>query len=190
MTKMKSKTPGAASLVLVLLAISAATALLLGLVNYITADRIKAINDEKTNSAMTEGMPDDIELTALEGEWDSKLVASVFAINRGGSLYGYAVELKVRGFAGTIDMAVDTTATGEVISVSIISHSETSNLGANAEKEDFREQYIGANEALSINKDGGTIDALTGATVTSRAVTAGVNAAIQTVQSIDQGGQK
>ncbi|NLL45428.1 MAG: FMN-binding protein, partial [Clostridiales bacterium] len=45
-------------------------------------------------------------------------------------------------------------------------------------KDSFRSQYIGKSGTLAVTKDGGSIDSLTGATVTARAVTDGVNAAL------------
>jgi len=68
--------------------------------------------------------------------------------------------------------------------VAIVDMSETSGLGANASKESFRSQYIGLKEEAAVTKDGGEIEALTGATVTSRAVTRGVNAALAAVRSL------
>jgi electron transport complex protein RnfG len=66
----------------------------------------------------------------------------------------------------------------------IVSMSETSGLGANAKEESFRDQYIGGSGPFSLTKNGGTIEALTSATVTSRAFTAGVNAALAAAESM------
>ena len=68
--------------------------------------------------------------------------------------------------------------------VSIVSHAETSGLGANATKEAWRAQFIGKSGTLAVTKDGGEIEALTGATITSRAVTSGVNSAIAAVAEL------
>ena len=62
--------------------------------------------------------------------------------------------------------------------------SETSGLGSNAKKDWFREQFVGGSGTLRVNKDGGDIQALTGATITSRAVTNGVNAALAAVAAL------
>ena len=75
-------------------------------------------------------------------------------------------------------------ADNAVTGVSIVDHAETSGLGANCVKESFRNQFIGATGGLAVNKDGGTIDALTGATITSRAVTRAVNNAVACVQGL------
>ena len=71
---------------------------------------------------------------------------------------------------------------GKVTGVNILSHSETAGLGANAVKESFRDQFVGLVKGITVSKDKpgeNSIDALTGATVTSRAVTKAVNAAIE-----------
>ncbi len=81
-------------------------------------------------------------------------------------------------------MVVGIAADGAVSGVSIISMSETSGLGANAAKEGFRSQFAGKSGTLAVNKDGGEIDAITGATITSRAVTRGVNAALAAVAEL------
>jgi len=73
---------------------------------------------------------------------------------------------------------------GTVSGVSIIKMSETSGLGANASKESFRAQFVGQSGTLAVSKDGGSIDALTGATITSRAVTSGVNSALEAVKAL------
>ncbi|MDR0818880.1 MAG: FMN-binding protein, partial [Oscillospiraceae bacterium] len=59
-----------------------------------------------------------------------------------------------------------------------------SGLGMVANDEDWRSQFIGKSGTLAVTKDGGDIDAITGATITSRAVTAGVNAAVKIVEEV------
>ena len=78
---------------------------------------------------------------------------------------------------------------GKVQGISIISHTETPGLGAvaaakNAKGEAFRSQFEGVSGVLAVNKDGGEIDAITSATITSRAVVAGVNAALEYVENL------
>ena len=72
---------------------------------------------------------------------------------------------------------------GKVLGIDIISHTETAGLGAVADTEtpagqSFRSQFVGAEGSVSVTKDGGQLDAITGATITSRAVCDGVNAAL------------
>ena len=91
---------------------------------------------------------------------------------------GTVVRLTTNGFGGAIDLMVGVDNENKVTGVAIISHSETASLGANCTREDFRAQFAGKTGELAVSKDGGDIDALTGATVTSRAVTRAVNAAL------------
>ena len=102
---------------------------------------------------------------------------------------GYAVQVTPGGFDGAIDMMVGIDKGGRVLKIAIISHTETAGLGAvaaaqNAAGEAFRESFVGQSGSLAVTKDGGCIDAITGATITSRAVTEGVNAALACVAAV------
>ena len=164
-------------LTVTLLLITVVVAGLLGLVNYLTEDRIAALQNEKAESAMREVLEaDSYEPVGTQAE-------GVTALYRAGDR-GYVVRVSVNGFGGAVDMMVGVDPEGRVTGVSIISHSETASLGANCTREDFRAQFAGAADALAVRKDGGTVDALTGATVTSRAVTKGVNLALECVKEV------
>ncbi len=162
-----------------LLLISVVVAGLLGLVNHITADKISALTAEKTAASMQEVLPAD-SYNELSYNGSDANVAKVYeAVGA-----GYVVEVTPSGFGGTIDMVVGVTSDGTVSGVAIVSMSETSGLGANATKESFRSQFVGKSGELAVSKDGGEIDALTGATITSRAVTSGVSSALAAVAEL------
>lgn len=175
------KEPGMAQLVIILFAISAVVALLLGVVNQITAPQIEINTKLKTEAAMAEVLPYDGEYAPVE--YDQEANPIVTAMYQAGD-EGYVVQVSPSGFGGNLDMMVGVAADGTCSGVSIISHSETSGLGANATKAEWREQFKGKSGTLAVGKDGGTIDALTGATITSRAVTSGVNAALVAAASM------
>ena len=86
------------------------------------------------------------------------------------------------GYGGDIQITVGITADGTVSGVSFLSISETAGLGMKATESSFYEQYVGVQtEKFYVSKDGGEgepIDAISGATITSRAVTSAVNAAL------------
>lgn len=92
------------------------------------------------------------------------------------------------GYGGDIKITVGITADGTVNGVSILSISETAGLGMKAKEPAFYEQYQGKQaEKFVVSKDGGDgepIDALSGATITSRAVTGAVNAALSYYQNV------
>ncbi len=180
MTETKKNENSMSRLVIVLFVISAVTALLLGLVNYITYEKIDAIKAEKTNQALSEVMPGDFTFEELDVEVSTQEVTCVYAAMTGGNVSGYVVESVVSGSQGDIDMVVGVDSQGAVTGVAIIDMSETSGLGTKAEDEDWRAQFVGVTTEQAVSKDGGQIDSITGATVTSRAVTNGVNIALAT----------
>lgn len=166
-------------MIIVLFLVGALTALALGFINYITVDRIAELKAERTADAMREVL-DATAYTELEYTGSDSLVATIYEAEGA----GYVVEVLPSGFGGVIDMMVGIDQSGAVTGVSIIEMSETSGLGANASKEEFRAQFVGESGSVAVTKDGGTIDALTGATITSRAVSNGVNAALDAVAAL------
>ena len=169
---------------LTLLLITAVVALALAGVNSITKDRIAAIQAEKTQKAIEQVLPGGYDRTITEFEDETGLVQTIYASGK-----GYAVEVTPSGFDNTITMMVGVDMEGKVLGISVISHSETKGLGEvaaaqSAKGEAFRGQFVGQSGELAVSKDGGTIEAITGATITSRAVTAGVNAALACVAGL------
>ena len=164
-------------LTVTLLLITAVVAGLLGLVDYLTADKIAELQNEKARASMMEVLPaENYEELSIEKD-------GILAAYQADSL-GYVVRVEVNGFGGAIDMMVGVKADGSVSGVSIVSHGETASLGANCTREDWRSQFTGLSGTLSVDKDGGEIDSLTGATVTSRAVTQGINLALEFVEEV------
>ena len=167
---------------LTLLVITAVVAALLAGVNYITAPIIAAANEAKTQEAINAVLPgggDSIEFADSTG-----LVTNVYA-----SDIGYAVQVTPSGFDGEIDMMVGIDKDGKVLGISIISHTETAGLGAvaaadTAAGQSFRDQFTGMSGQVAVSKDGGEVDALTGATITSRAICDGINAALACVENL------
>ena len=137
---------------------------------------------EKTQKAIREVLPgggEEVDFTDSTG-----LVTTVYASDK-----GYAVEVTPMGFDNTITMMVGIDTEGKVLGISIISHTETAGLGAvaaakNTAGEAFRGQFAGLSDTLSVTKDGGQVDAITGATITSRAICQGINAALACVANI------
>ena len=170
---------------LTLLAITAFVALALAGVNGITADRIAAINEQKIQQAIAEVLPGaEVYGEMKDFEDATGLVMAVHESDK-----GYAVEVAPAGFGGAITMMVGITNEGTVAGISIVSHTETAGLGSVAAAdtsagEAFRSQFVGTSGMLAVDKDGGIIDSITSATITSRAVTTGVNAALACVANL------
>ncbi|MBQ2927936.1 MAG: FMN-binding protein [Oscillospiraceae bacterium] len=166
-------------LALTLLAITAVVAAALAGVNSITAPAIAELTAQKTQEAIELVLPGGGEPVADFPE--TALVSKVYASDS-----GYAVEVTPGGFDNTITMMVGVDKAGSVLGISVISHTETAGLGAVAAAgtpagEAFRAGFVGKSGSVSVTKDGGEIDSITGATITSRAVCVGVNAALECV---------
>lgn len=169
---------------LTLLAITALVAAALAGVNAITEDRIAQQKQEKIQKAIAQVLPGAKVSGQVEFEDASGLVGAVYE-----SDLGYAVEVVPAGFGGGITMMVGITREGKVSGVAVVSHTETAGLGSvaaanTAAGEAFRNQFLGASGPLAVDKDGGEIDSITSATITSRAVVTGVNAALETVKNL------
>ncbi len=160
-------------LVVTLFVITAVVAGGLAGVNMITKDRIAAARAEKTLKAIAEVLPDGTNAAQIPFSDKTGLVTAVYA-----SVSGYAVKVTPNGFGGAIEMMVGVSKDGKCLGISIITHAETPSLGAvaaanSAKGEAFREQFVDYD---------GSLDAISGATITSKAVETGVNAAIQCVK--------
>lgn len=169
----------------ILLAICACVAAALAGVNAVTKDRIAMAQQEKTKAAIAQVLEGNAEKMELPEGVDLGIVRSAYV-----SEHGYAVEVAPNGFDGEILMMVGVDMDGKVTGISIISQTETAGLGAeaasdSAKGEAFREQFIGLTTGeILVDKDGGALDSITGATITSRAVAAGVQAAIDFVTEV------
>lgn len=172
-------------LIIVLGLITLICALLLGFINQVTAPQIEANQIETRNLAMAEIIPG-AEFTDLQTTVDGDVpITGVYEAVIGGETVGYCVEVTPSGFGGSLTMIVGINADGTVAGAKVNSHAETPGLGAKAQS-DWIDQYAGAaaDGGLAVTKDGGTITPITGATITSRAVTAGVNTAANYVASL------
>ena len=167
---------------LILLAITAIVAAALAVVNSVTKPIIDQLNAEKTQKAIQAVLPGGGESVDFTDE--SGLVSVVY---KGEA--GYAVQVAPVGFDSAITMMVGIDFDGNVLGISVIDQSETAGLGAvcaatTSAGEAFRGQFVGQSGSVTVTKDGGSIDAITGATITSRAICVGVNAALDCVANM------
>ncbi len=175
-------------MVVTLFAISLICSAILGVVNAVTVDKIAEIEAETRASAMREVLPEaetfaDVSASLTADFKAENAVTGIYAAAAAdGSASGYAVMVAPRGFGGEIVMIVGVNTEGAVSGVVITEMSETPGLGVKANDPAFLSQYAGKSGSLSVVKGAAgdnQISAITGATVTSRAVTAGVLAAMK-----------
>ena len=180
-----------------LTAICLVVSALLGGVNAITADRIAAIKAENTRIALEAVQPgctfETIDLsdalTDAAKAQGAKLAAAYQASN-GSEDAGYAVEVVASGSQGDIDMIVGVDSDGTVTGVSIVDNKETAGIGSKVMGNEplpsgtgVLDQFVGASGAgsLVVKKN---VDAISGATVSSKGVTKGVNAALAVAEAL------
>lgn len=89
-----------------------------------------------------------------------------------GKLIGAALIIKEKGFGGPISLIMGVNPDHQITGLEVLSHKETPGLGGNITNTEFRKQFAGKTliDGLSLKKDGGQIDQITGATVTSSAL--------------------
>ena len=182
-----------------LTAISLVVAALLGFVNSITKDKIAAIDAENTRVAMSAVAPegsefgDKMEVTdemvAAASKHGGKLT-ELYPVTNGGVAAGYVMKISASGSQGAIVMMVGVDADKAITGISVVSHSETSGIGTkvvgnelNAAGEPVLDQFKHKSGAGTLIV-GSNITAISGATVSTRGITDGANAALAVVDAL------
>ncbi len=168
-----------------LVVISLVVTFLLVMTNGATVDKIAALQAQSAAEAKKEVLPeaDDFseESVAVDGE------SVVYYTADNGS--GYVFECSNKGYGGPVVCMVGISADGQITGVKLTEQNETPGLGQKALNASFTDQYKQAvpDAELAVGKDGGTIDAIAGATITSRSVTKSVNQAVSYYKAITGG---
>jgi electron transport complex protein RnfG len=180
-----------------LTAICLVVAALLGGVNAVTADKIEAINKANTEASLKavatadEFVQVDLTdaMTAAASSQGAK-VTEAYEVKAGGENVGYAFKMVASGSQGNIEMIVGVDADKAVTGVSIVSNKETAGIGSkvmsnepNAKGVPVLDQFKGLSGAGSLVV-GKTVDAISGATVSSKGVTKGVNGALAVAEAL------
>ena len=179
--------------------ISLIVAALLGLVNNVTAAKIAKIDAEKTRIAMSAVVPEGSEFTdKLEISEDMAAAAAdqggklmeLYGVTNGGAEAGYVMKISASGSQGSIVMMVGVDANKAITGISVVSHSETSGIGTkvvgnepNADGVPVLDQFMGMSGAGSLEV-GKTVTAISGATVSTKGITMGANAALAVVETL------
>lgn len=144
--------------------------------NALTKDRIEAQQAAKAEQSRRIVLPAADSFEAAE---------SYYIGLAGGEVAGYVFETQSKGYGGTVKIMTGIDTDGSITGVVILEHEETPGLGANAEKEAFRDQFkqTAPSQGIAVVRyqtpGSGEIEAMTGASITSRAVTDAVNQAIR-----------
>ena len=171
----------------ILFAITAVAALILAVVNNFTAPVIAENNKRAQDEAMQKVLPgassfEQIEFTPVDGNCTTELYIADGA--------GTVAKAAPSGYGGTIDMVIGIDDELKVTGIEIISQSKTAGLGSNCTSDSFKMQFVGKTEGITVVKNGAQdneIDAISSATITSKAVTKGVNDALSIVNAMKGG---
>ena len=181
---------------LILFAITLIAGLLLGGVYAITKNPIAKTQEDKKNEAYQAVFTDAAEFTEVTDAADAQQILAdagytkdridevKAAMDADGNILGYVMTItSSEAYGGELQLAMGIRMDGTVNGISFLSLSETIGLGMEAKKPEFQEQFAGKQvEQFVYSKTGAAadneIDALSGATITTNAVTNAVNAGI------------
>ena len=187
----KKKESTLVNMLVALLVIAAVSGGVLGLVYGVTKDAIAEVDQKKNEAAIQAVLPLEGEITykadTLKYTADGLTMnfPCNLAYDANGNFQGVAIKTYEGGFGGKIDMMVGFLADGTIKGTSVLSHAETPGLGANMTGK-FKDQFVDKNPAsykLSVTKDGGDVDAITAATITSRAFSKAVDKAYKAFEA-------
>lgn len=163
------------------------SALLAG-VYALTAAPIEKAAAEKLTGAISEVLPPFETLSEQKTvELSGKTYSYYEVSDAEGNVLGYAVNAAETGFGGPVSLMVGVLADGTLYNTKVLSHSETPGLGAKCTEPAFADQFRNLDlsvTTLSVKKDGGDIDAITAATITSRAYVKTVALALDVFNAI------
>lgn len=170
------------NMVISLTGICLVCAALLGLAYSVTEKPIAAAEKAARDAAINEVLP------AYSGELVEKQCGDVtyYVAYSDTVAVGYAIPGSEYGFSSDVALMVGFLPDGTINRTSVLSQAETPGLGANCVEEGFAAQFRGlvTEGPLAVAKDGGKLDAITAATITSRAYVKAVNKAIDIFKEV------
>lgn len=157
------------NMVLMLFVIALVCSAAVAVVYDVTKEPIKRAQEQKVVDALRMVLP------AFESVEEMEEREGVYVATKGDEVVGYAIEgTSPNGFNGNVSLMVGYTAEGTIYNIEVLAQAETPGLGANMESED--NVLIGSFKGkkaeemtMTVRKDGGDVDALTAATISSRA---------------------
>lgn len=188
---MKNKTFKEIAMPAIMLFVIAAicTALLAG-TNLLTKDKIAEIAVQAENEAKAAVITADSFSDALEITADGKTYTYYEANNADGTVAGYVIAITTKSYGGDLACMVGISTDEKITGVEITEINDTAGLGMKAQNEDFLKQYFDKSVGVKVNKNTSSdteIKAITGATITSQAVTDAVNEAFNVLSQIKAG---
>jgi len=195
---------------LCLLLVASMVAAIIGSVNYITKTPISETQEKIKKEAIQKVVPDFDNVETMRIAVEAEVVQNIFKkeqaadsltvykVSSKGEWVGTAVEtFSDKGFSGRIKLMVGFLPDGAIRKVEVLSHTETPGLGDKMEvgKDKFPNQFLGKNPKdfkLKVKQDDGSVDAITAATITSRAYCDAIQTAYDVVKKVftNEGGKE
>ena len=168
------------NMLIALMVITIVSGGVLGFIYGLTKPAIDKVEENKNIKAINEVLKTDVAIATTEARVIEDLTYNL-AYDANGNFIGAAVKTySMNGFGGKVELMVGMLADGIINKVSVLSQAETPGLGANMVNDKFKGQFDGKdpkNFKLMVKKDGGDVDAITAATISSRAVSEAVKKA-------------
>ena len=155
---------------------------LLGGTNLLTAEKIALVAEKAAEEARFSVCEDAEKFEEVKVDVDSNEYVCYLGKDSDGKTVGYAVTTQDKSYGGAIEIMTGFDADGKITGIEILKIDDTPGLGMNAKKDNFKNEFKGKSGELTVSKsatDENEIQALTGATITSKAVTRCVNLATQ-----------
>jgi electron transport complex protein RnfG len=170
------------SLGVTLFIVTAVTGAILGAVHDITLEPIRLTQENLKAAALRGALPEAEEFKILERADDADpIIKDVQEALTGGEVSGYCITVTPRGYAGTVELVAGIKSDGNLRAIRILNQSETPGLGAKSAQPDFYGQFHDATRITVVKTEpgaSGQIQAISGATITSKGVANGVNKAL------------
>jgi electron transport complex protein RnfG len=164
-----------------MVAMSIIAAVILGALYIPTQAQLKVYQEEQKQLALVDVMPGADHFEAVTS---GEQTLYYQAFDAGNNLIGYCFFHDQPGSQSVITLAGGIDMKNTVTGVKIMTHAETPGLGARIIEPAFTDQFAGVTEDnLMLSKNGGAIDAITGATISSQAVIDGLHAKIDEIKA-------
>lgn len=194
MSKDKKTASTLPNMVLILVIVACLSALLIGMTYRITKEPIQQAKDQKELEAIAEvagefnNNPFEEQMTILD---KNKKPVTIYPARQDGTVTSIAVKTYTnKGFGGKIELIVGFAMDGSLNGYKVIEQKETPGLGTKITEPKFKDQFVRLNprrDIIKVKQDGGEIDAITAATISSRAVTDAIDRAYKAYNKFSTG---
>lgn len=139
------------------------------------------LKDDQLAEAGPVALPGSTSLSVTAVSLESEEVLAVYT-DEGGA--GYAFYVSVKGYKDGLKMLVGITPEGAVAGISVVEHQETDGIGTKAMTGEYLGKFVGKTGSVAVEASGGDVDAISGATYTSKGIGNGVNAALSAYEQV------